>query len=286
MGRWRCGLSARMRGVPARISGVRSRMRVLVLALPLTLTACEWFTDFKRQPSIWTWEVVKDTLTPSRGNPQMSVPTTGTAIAGFQVSYGAFPATIDSMAALRNPTPASDSSLANGRKYFQINCAVCHGERAMGDGTATKFGMPGINLTTDMTKARTDGYIFGMIRNGRGLMPPYNRIEEMDRWDVVNYVRGLQGVSGKIVAVGPLAPPGVTGDKVPGPTRMGPTEPAPFFNPRNLLKGGQQGTAGASSLPAPQQAIPAAAPSDTTARTRADSAKAKSDSARSRRGNR
>jgi mono/diheme cytochrome c family protein len=276
-------LSARLYGVSARIRGVRAWLRVLVLAIPLTLTACEWFTDFKRQPSIWTWEVVKDTLTPSRGNPQMSVPTTGTAVAGFQVSYGAFPATIDSMAALRNPTPASDSSLANGRKYFQINCAVCHGERAMGDGTATKFGMPGINLTTDLTKARTDGYIFGMIRNGRGLMPPYNRIEEMDRWDVVNYVRALQGVSGKTVAVGPLAPPGVTGDKVPGPTRMGPTEPAPFFNPRNLLKGGQQGTAGASNQPAPQQALPGAARSDTTALTHADSAKAKSDSARARR---
>ena len=258
-------------------------MRVLVLAIPLTLTACEWFTDFKRQPSIWTWEVVKDTLTPSRGNPQMSVPTTGTAVAGFQVSYGAFPATIDSMAALRNPTPASDSSLANGRKYFQINCAVCHGERAMGDGPATKFGMPGINLTTDMTKGRTDGYIFGMIRNGRGLMPPYNRIEEMDRWDVVNYVRALQGVSGKTVAVGPLAPPGVTGDKVPGPTRMGPTEPAPFFNPRSLLKGGQQGTAGTANQPATQQGLPAVAPSDTAEHTRADSVKAKTDSARARR---
>ncbi len=108
-------------------------MRILLLAAPLLLTSCEWFTDFKRQPSLWTWEPVKDTLTPSRGNPQMSVPTTGTAVAGFQVSYGAFPATIDSMAALKNPTPASDSSLANGRKYFQINCAVCHGDRAMGE---------------------------------------------------------------------------------------------------------------------------------------------------------
>jgi mono/diheme cytochrome c family protein len=165
----------------ARVSGLGSWARVIVLAISLTLSACEWFTDFKRQPSISTWEVVKDSLTPSRGSPQMSVPTVGTAVAGFQVSYGAFPATIDSMASLRNPTPATDSSLANGRKYFQINCAVCHGDRAMGDGPATKFGMPGINLATDMTKARTDGYIFGMIRNGRGLMPPYNRIEEMDR---------------------------------------------------------------------------------------------------------
>ena len=108
---------------------MNARTRTIVLGVRLfLLTACAWFTDFKRQPSLSTWEAVKDTLTPSRGNPQMSVPTTGTAVAGYQVSYAALPATIDSMAGLRNPTPASDSSLANGRKYFQINCAVCHGD--------------------------------------------------------------------------------------------------------------------------------------------------------------
>jgi mono/diheme cytochrome c family protein len=254
---------------------VSAKPLLLVITLSLALSSCEWFTDFKRQPSIWTWEPAKDTLTPSRGNPQMSVPTTGTAVAGFQVSYGAFPATIDSMASIRNPTAASDSSLANGRKYFQINCAVCHGDRAMGDGPATKFGMPGINLTSDVTKGRTDGYIFGMIRNGRGLMPPYNRIEEMDRWDVVNYLRALQGVNGKTVVVGPLAAPGVTGDKVPGPTTLGPNRAAPFFNPRSVLPGGQQA---AASQPAP---LPATA--DTTSRTRVDTAKARTDSLRARR---
>ena len=204
--------------------------RRLALLLPLALTACEWFTDFKRQPSIWTWEAVKDSTTPSRGNPQMSVPTNGTAIAGYQVSYGALPATIDSMAGLANPVRATDTSIANGRMYYQINCAVCHGDRGTGDGPATRFGMPGISIVTDMTRSRTDGYLFGMIRNGRGLMPSYNRIEEDDRWDVVNYVRGLQGAGGRSVAVGPLAAPGVTGDKVPGPSELGPQKPAPFYD--------------------------------------------------------
>ena len=211
---------------------MNARARTLVLVLPLSLTACEWFTDFKRQPSIWTWEQVKDSTVPSRGNPQLSVPTTGTAVAGYEVSYGALPATIDSMAGLANPVAVSGSSLANGRMYYQINCAVCHGDRGMGDGPATKFGFPGINIVADLTKARTDGYLYGMIRNGRGLMPPYNRIEESDRWDVVNYLRALQGAGGASVAAGPLAAPGVTGDKVPGPSRMGPTTPAPFYNPR------------------------------------------------------
>jgi len=210
----------------------RRRWAGIALSVPVVLAAsgCEWFTDFKRQPSIWTWEVTsaKDSLKPSRGSPQFSVPVSGTAVAGFQVSYAALPATIDSMASIPNPTPVSAASLANGRKYYQINCSPCHGEKGMGDGPATQFGMPGINLTTDVTRGRADGYIFGMIRNGRGLMPPYNRIEEMDRWDVVNYLRGLQG---KTVPTGPLAAPGVTGDKVPGFTKTAPTRPAPFMKP-------------------------------------------------------
>jgi hypothetical protein len=93
--------------------------------------------------------------------------------------------------------------------------------------------MPGINLMTDITRGRTDGYIFGMIRNGRGLMPPYNRIEEADRWDVVNYLRALQ--SGGAVDKGPLAAPGVTGDKLPGATRTAPTRPAPFRAPNGSI---------------------------------------------------
>jgi mono/diheme cytochrome c family protein len=219
----------------------RRRWLGVALSVPtvLAVTGCEWFTDFKRQPSLWTWEVVsaRDSLRPSRGNPQSSVPVSGTAIAGFQVSYAALPGTIDSMSGIRNPTPVSEASLVNGRKYFQINCAVCHGDKAMGDGPATQFGMPGINLTTDVTRARSDGYIFGMIRNGRGLMPPYNRIEEQERWDVVNYLRGLQGMLGRTVPTGPLAAPGVTGDKVPGFTKTAPTRPAPFAKPGTAASG-------------------------------------------------
>ena len=66
-----------------------------------------------------------------------------------------------------------------------------------------------------------------MIRNGRGNMPPYNRIEEKDRWDVVNYVRALQGGAGAGVATGQIAAPGVTGTALPGATTLGPTRPVP-----------------------------------------------------------
>ena len=210
-----------------------------VVPLTISLAGCEWFSDFRRQPAIQPWQPIHcdarrdvcDETIPSRGNPQNSVSVYGTARAGFETSYGALPGTIDSLANIPNPTPPTAASLANGHKYFAINCEVCHGEKGLGDGPATKYGMIGINLTADVTKSRTDGYIFGMIRNGRGAMPSYNRIEEMDRWDVVNYVRALQGIVGTSVATGPLAVPGVTGRWVPGFTQSAPTRPAPFVAP-------------------------------------------------------
>jgi mono/diheme cytochrome c family protein len=213
-------------------------MVALACAIPM-LSACEWFSDFKRQPSLSTWEPIHcdarldvcDTTIPSRGNPQYSVSVYGTARAEFQTSANPLPGVIDSLSTIQNPTPMTAASLQNGHKYFAINCSVCHGFKGMGDGPATKYGMPGINLTSELTKNRTDGYIFGMIRNGRGAMPSYNRIEEMDRWDVVNYVRALQGKAPMAVATGQLAMPGVTGRWVPGYTQTAPTLPAPFVHP-------------------------------------------------------
>lgn len=198
------------------------------LALVSLSGACEWFTDFKRQPSIVTWESLRTDSLVVRGAPVGSVPTTGTFVPEFAVSYGQMPGTLDSLANTPNPTPVTEASLANGRKYFQINCAVCHGETGRGDGPATKFGMAPMTMMSDIMMNRPDGYIYGMIRNGRGLMPSYNRIEEMDRWDVVNYIRALQGkVTGMPFQTGALAMPGVTGDKVPGLTRFGPTRAVP-----------------------------------------------------------
>lgn len=233
----------------------------LVLVLCVS-GSCEWFTDFKRTPMITTWESVKDSLTPPRGSPMYSVPVTGMAVAGFQVSYSPLPATIDSMASLANPTPMSDASIANGRMHYQINCAVCHGDAGGGDGPAATLGVPGISLVTDITKARTDGYLFGMMRNGRGLMPSYNRIEDPDRWDVVNYLRGLQGTAGRPVDTGPLAAPGVTGAMLPGASRTGPTRPSPLMDPRGMIRraGGAVSSAPAADTAAPPLVVPPAVP--------------------------
>jgi mono/diheme cytochrome c family protein len=216
-------------------------MRLLAaLALPLLVGACtqeEWLTDMKQQPSVGTWQVyATDTaageLIPFRGNPQGSVPTNGVAVASWQVSYNAMPQTVDSMSGLQNPVAADERSLVNGRKLYQINCTVCHGDLGDGKGAMPQLNpgyafVPAINAAA--TQARTDGYLFGMLRNGRGLMPSQNRIPEAMRWDVINYVRGLQGRYP--VATGPVGFPGQTGDKLPGYSAVGPTVPSAYLKP-------------------------------------------------------
>ncbi len=214
-----------------RIEINRTLLRVGALTYAaFLLSGCSWFTDFKRQPDWHPWQSVADTV-PARGNPQNSVPLDGSVAPGFLYSRANLPSTIDSMSGIKNPVPPDARSLANGHKYFAINCSVCHGYTGAGNGIATQYGMIGMPLTSDQAKSLSDGYIFGMIRNGRGIMPTYNRIEESDRWDIVNYVRALQGkIPGVTVATGPIGKPGETGTTLPGVSEMGPTRPAPYYD--------------------------------------------------------
>ena len=209
---------------PARRGRVQ---RAAVVALLTTLGACSWFTDFKTQPKLDPWETPNDSVG-MRVNPQNSVSVYGTVAPGYAYSYTPGIATLDSMASIPNPMPADARSLHNGRMYYAINCAVCHGDGGKGDGPILKvkaiYPPP---LVGPSAEGRSDGYLWAIIRNGRGAMPSYNRIEEMDRWDVVNYVRGLQGRHQ--VTIGPVGLPGETGDKLPGYTQMGPTRPSPFY---------------------------------------------------------
>lgn len=213
---------------------MRRWLRTAVRLLPsVFLVSCEWFTDFRRQPKVDPWESVADSI-PPRGNPQFSVPTHGTAAPGFAYARGATIADVNAMSSIANPVAADDRSLRSGAQQYQINCAVCHGALGEGDGAVTRFGFPPIRIGAGSNAATTlsDGYIFGIIRNGRGLMPPYNRIEEGERWDLINYLRTIQRAAAGAPAAPPaIGRPGETGALVPGPSATAPTRPAPFFKP-------------------------------------------------------
>ncbi len=102
----------------------------------------------------------------------------------------------DVVVSLANPVPATERSIARGEELFLRFCAPCHGPNGMGaTGYIIPAGYPPYPLITDRVRGFTDGYVYGMIRVGRGLMPAYgHRISHFDRWNVVNYLRVLQGV--------------------------------------------------------------------------------------------
>jgi len=94
-----------------------------------------------------------------------------------------------------NPVPATPASIERGGKIFDTYCIVCHGPQGHGDGTVSGRFMGIVPaLTTDQAKGRSDGYLYAIIREGRGAMPRYgDKIRDhIDRWNVVNYVRTLQ----------------------------------------------------------------------------------------------
>ncbi len=138
---------------------------------------------------------------------------------------------LDSAAAtLRNPFPADAAHLARGQLSYERNCTVCHGPAGAGNGPVVgpnKFPYaPAINGAA--TQGRSDGYIYGVIRVGRGLMPPYgDRMTEADIWATVTYLRRLQGSGGVVapttaVSGAPLANPAVT-DTLIAPGAAAPT---------------------------------------------------------------
>ena len=110
-------------------------------------------------------------------------------------------------AALTNPFPVTPELIERGEVVFQNQCFVCHGAQGAGNGPVVgpgKFPM-GPSLVDGTALARSDGYIYGIIRVGRGLMPSYaERINHADRWAVVAYVNQLQGLAGGAAAPAPV----------------------------------------------------------------------------------
>jgi hypothetical protein len=66
-------------------------------------------------------------------------------------------------------------------------------------GFSTPIIRPGaFPLSADLVQGpalgQSDGYMYAIIRAGRGLMPSYGaRIAHHERWAIVNYMRALQG---------------------------------------------------------------------------------------------
>jgi mono/diheme cytochrome c family protein len=92
------------------------------------------------------------------------------------------------------PMQVDGSLMERGKERFNINCAICHGPTAAGDGITKQYGMATIvTLQDERIRKMSDGEIFNTITHGKNTMMAYGpSITVSDRWAIIAYLRALQ----------------------------------------------------------------------------------------------
>jgi len=90
---------------------------------------------------------------------------------------------------LKNPV----KGVGEAKNAIAINCAGCHGASGRGDGVASAALQPKpMDWSSPAVQGDTDGELFWKITNGRGAMPAWKQLPEVERWQIVSYIRTLK----------------------------------------------------------------------------------------------
>jgi mono/diheme cytochrome c family protein len=93
-----------------------------------------------------------------------------------------------------NPVKPAPESLAEGKRLFLLDCAMCHGKEADGKGDLVeilKTKLPNLRDPAAL-KNRTDGELFYILKKGKGeMVGEEERMTATQLWHMVNYVRSL-----------------------------------------------------------------------------------------------
>ena len=113
-------------------------------------------------------------------------------------------------AQVKNPLPPLEGkdSLETAR-LFNINCAICHGPKAGGDGPLSTSGKIGAiaNLTLPQYIDMADGTMYHSINYGKNNMGSYApQLSRKQRWQIVQYIRKLQPKAAAKEATATAAP--------------------------------------------------------------------------------
>lgn len=93
---------------------------------------------------------------------------------------------------LKNALPVNSKNLTNGKKMYDIYCAICHGEKGEGDGTLVQrekfLGIPNYK-----DRDITEGSIYHVIMYGKNTMGSHaSQLTPEERWQVTMYVQKLR----------------------------------------------------------------------------------------------
>jgi cytochrome c len=106
-----------------------------------------------------------------------------------------------------NPIKPTEASIADGKKLYGYQCAMCHGEK--GDGKSELAETMKLTMkdytSPDALKEFTDGTLFYILEKGKGKMPSQEgRMKADQKWHLINFIRSL---AKKPPDAKPAAPP-------------------------------------------------------------------------------
>ena len=85
-----------------------------------------------------------------------------------------------------NPLAGKADAVGGGRKLFLRECSECHGSEGSGRKKSADLVLPQV-------QKQSDGALFWKITNGNAHhgMPPFGRLPELQRWQLVLFLRQL-----------------------------------------------------------------------------------------------
>ncbi len=104
---------------------------------------------------------------------------------------------------VRNPFHDDrEAVLKNGKKNFEIYCAVCHGKGGAGNGSLTSLGSgpypPPPSYFKEGYLDMSEGKMFHSVHHGKNLMGSYaSQLTQNERWEVITYIKSLQAKEAK-----------------------------------------------------------------------------------------
>jgi mono/diheme cytochrome c family protein len=99
---------------------------------------------------------------------------------------------------VNNPFPITKAGTDKAKDLYNINCGICHGEKADGQGWLvtmpdTKYPAQPKNLIGDDMISAGNGRFYFAIMYGKNVMGSYaDKLSFEERWQVIHYVRSLQ----------------------------------------------------------------------------------------------
>ncbi len=171
-----------------------------VFVLALIVTSCfnkekpnyQYFPDMYED---WAYDTYGEySIFPN--NQEAQGPVEGTINRGWD-SFD-YPETLegrkDATENLKNPLPFTERNVENGKKLYDIYCAICHGAKGDGKGPLAErekiMGIPGFD---DPNRNMTPGDIYWVVYYGLNNMGSYaSQTTTTERWQILHYIETLQ----------------------------------------------------------------------------------------------